>query len=384
MFEKALHGSRGYWAWMTTLAAVACLGAWAYAEQFRTGLGVTGMTRDITWGLYIAQFTFFVGVAASAVIVVLPYYLHDYKAFGPLAILGEFLAISAVVMCAAFIVVDMGQPSRVLNVLRYPTPTSPMFWDMVALGGYVALNVVITRVALDAERNGVEPPRWLTPVVVISIPWAVSIHTITAFLYSGLPGRSPWFTAILAPRFLASAFAAGPALLILVCLAARRWWKLRVGDEAVRAIAVIVTYAAAVHVFFVLVEMFTVVYSQVPDHVAHLRYLYVGLDGQSGLAPWMWLSSLLAVLSLALLLVPASRRRHDTLAVACAALFVSLWIDKGLGLVIGGFVPSPLGVVRNYLPTWREIAITAGIWAVGAAMVTGFYKIAAEVRAGGR
>jgi Ni/Fe-hydrogenase subunit HybB-like protein len=149
MFEKALRGGRGYWGWMAALLAVACAGAWGYAAQLQIGLGVTGLSRDVTWGLYIAQFTFLVGVAASAVMVVLPYYLHDYKLFGRLTILGEFLAISAVAMCGMFIVADMGQPSRVLNVLLHPTPQSMMFWDMAALGGYLVLNIIITRVTLN-------------------------------------------------------------------------------------------------------------------------------------------------------------------------------------------------------------------------------------------
>jgi Ni/Fe-hydrogenase subunit HybB-like protein len=380
MFEKALHGSGSYWAWMATLAAVACLGGWCYADQLRTGLGITGLSRDVTWGLYIAQFTFLVGVAASAVVVVLPYYLHDHKVFGTLAILGEFVAVSAVVMSGLFIVVDMGQPARVLNVLRFPTPWSMMFWDMVALGGYLVLNVVITRVALDAERNGAGPPRWLVPAILLSIPWAISIHTVTAFLYNGLPGRSFWLSAILAPRFLASAFAAGPALLIMVCLSARRWGALRVPDEAIRSIAVVVTYALAVHVFFVLLEVFTVFYSQVPEHLQHFTYLYAGLDGRGPLVPWMWTSAVLAVAALGLLIVPATRRRDTTLLIACACLFVSLWIDKGFGLVVGGFVPSPLGAVARYVPTWREAAIAAGVWALGAGMVTTFFKITAEIR----
>jgi molybdopterin-containing oxidoreductase family membrane subunit len=384
MLEKALHGGRGYWAWMTGLLAVVCAGAWCYTAQLHVGLGITGLSRDITWGLYIAQFTFFVGVAASAVMVVLPYYLHDYKLFGRVTILGEFLAISAVVMCGAFIFIDMGQPSRALNVLRYPTPWSMMFWDMIALGGYLLLNVIITRVTLDAERNDTPPPRWIRPVIVVSIPWAVSIHTVTAFLYNGLPGRSFWLTAILAPRFLASAFAAGPALLILLCLVLRRWWSLRVADEAIRKIAVIVAYALAVHVFFVLLEVFTVFYSQVPEHVQHFRYLYAGLDGHAALVPWMWTSAALAVAALVLLIVPSTRAHEATLAAACAAVFVSLWIDKGLGLVVGGFVPSPLGAVADYGPTWREATITAGVWALGAIMVTGFFRITAEVRAGDR
>ena len=295
MFEKALAGGRGYWAWITALLAVACAGAWAYGTQLETGLGVTGLSRDITWGLYIAQFTFLVGVAASAVMVVLPYYLHDYALFGRLTILGEFLAITSVVMCGLFIVIDMGQPSRVLNVLLHAAPSSMMFWDMTALGGYLALNIAITRVTLEAERNGTAPPRWIRPVILLSIPWAISIHTVTAFLYNGLPGRSFWLTAMLVPRFLASAFAAGPALLILLCLAARRWWPLRVPREAIASVALIVAYATAAHVFFILLELFTAFYSQVPDHMRHFTYLYAGLDGHRTLVPWMWLSSALAV-----------------------------------------------------------------------------------------
>lgn len=380
MLEKALRGGRGYGAWMGALLAVACAGAWGYAGQLQTGMGVTGLSRDITWGLYIAQFTFFVGVAASAVVVVLPYYLHDYALFGRLTILGEFLAITAVVMSGLFIVIDLGQPARVLNVLRYPTPGSMMFWDMVALGGYLVLNVIITRVTPEAERNGTAPPRWIRPVIVLSIPWAISIHTVTAFLYNGLPGRPFWLTAMLVPRFLASAFAAGPALLILLCLGLRRWWPLRVPREAVASIAVIVAYTTAAHVFFILVEIVTAVYSHVPDHLKHFTYLYAGLDGHTALVPWMWTSAAFALASLGLLLVPATRRRETTLAIACAAIFVSVWIDKGLGLIVGGFVPSPLGAVTDYVPSVREVAITAGVWALGAAMVTGFFKITADVR----
>ena len=211
--------------WILCLVAVIGAGFLAYLRQLDQGLAITGLSRDVTWGLYIAQFTFLVGVAASAVMVVLPYYLHNFKAFGKVTILGEFLAISAVTMCMLFIFVDMGQPTRVLNVMLHPTPNSMMFWDMVSLGGYLLLNVVIALVTLSAERKGVAPPAWIKPVIILSIPWAVSIHTVTAFLYNGLPGRSFWLTAILAPRFLASAFAAGPALLILLCHADPRAFR---------------------------------------------------------------------------------------------------------------------------------------------------------------
>ena len=321
MFEKAVVGGRRYWTWVGGLLVVMGLALLAYMRQLDVGLGVTGLSRDVTWGLYIAQFTFLVGVAASAVMVVLPYYLHDFKAFGRITILGEFLAIAAVMMCMLFIFVDMGQPMRVLNVLLYPTPHSMMFWDMASLGGYLALNAVIALVTLSAERKRVAPPRWITPVIILSIPWAVSIHTVTAFLYNGLPGRSFWLTAILAPRFLASAFAAGPALLILLCLILRKLTSFDAGREPVQKLAVIVTYAMLLNVFFILLELFTALYSQIPEHVEHFEFLYFGLDGNATLMPWMWTSSVLALASLVALLVPSVRRRESWLAVTCGLVF---------------------------------------------------------------
>jgi molybdopterin-containing oxidoreductase family membrane subunit len=380
LFEKAVSGSRRYWYWMLCLLAVMGLGLACYVRQFATGLGVTGLSRDVTWGLYISQFTFLVGVAASAVMVVLPYYLHDYKAFAKVTILGEMLAIAAVTMCMLFIFVDMGQPTRVLNVMLYPTPGSIMFWDMVSLGGYLLLNATIALVTLHAEQKDAAPPAWIKPVILLSIPWAVSIHTVTAFLYNGLPGRSFWLTAIMAPRFLASAFAAGPALLVLLCMVIRRVSGAAFAREPIRKLSVIVTYAMLLNVFFILLEVFTAFYSGIPEHREPFEYLFFGLDGHGVLVPWMWLSVLFAVVSLVLLLVPRWRTNERLLAPACVLVFLSLWIDKGLGLIIGGFIPSPLGAVTEYIPTLTETGIALGIWAVGFLMVTILYKITLAVR----
>ncbi len=380
MFEKALVGSRRYWWWILSLLILIGVGFLCYLRQFHYGLGITGMSRDVTWGLYIAQFTFLVGVAASAVMVVLPYYLHNFKVFGKITILGEFLAISAVTMCVLFIFVDLGQPMRVMNIVLHPTPHSMMFWDMVSLSGYLLLNAVIALVTLSAERNSVAPPKWIKPVILLSIPWAVSIHTVTAFLYSGLPGRSFWLTAIMAPRFLASAFAAGPALLILLCLLIRKLTWFDAGREAIQKVALIVTYAMIVNVFFILMELFTAFYSGIPEHTVHFRYLFAGLEGHSVLVPWSWASVILAALSLVLLIVPRYRHNERILAAACVVTFLSLWIDKGLDLIVGGFIPSPLEAVTEYTPTLPEIGIAIGVWAIGFLLITLFYKITLSVR----
>ena len=380
MLDKALIGSRKYWSWLAFLLLLVAVGFVCYCWQLVYGLGITGMSRDISWGIYIGQFTFFVGIAASAVMVVLPYYFHDVKEFGKVTILGEFLAIAAVIMCMLFIFVDMGQPARVLNVLFYPTLHSMMFWDMVSLGGYLLLNAVISAVMLDCECKQVKPASWVYIVVIVSVPWAISIHTVTAFLYNGLPGRSLWLTAILAPRFLASAFASGPALLILLCLLLRRLTSFDAGNEAIRKLGIIVAYAMSLNVFFLLLELFTALYSHVPEHSAAFRYLFFGLEGKHPLVPVMWLSVIMAVIALVALLVPVLRNDRRILVMAAALVFGSLWLDKGMGLIVAGFVPSPLGHVTAYTPTAPELAIVVGVWAIGALILTVFYKIVTSVR----
>ncbi len=380
MLEKALTGSKKYYGLIAVLLAVIGVGFVFYLKQFTFGLGITGMSRDVSWGFYIAQFTFLVGVAASAVMVVLPYYLHNYKAFGRVTILGEFLAVASVTMCILFIFVDLGQPVRILNVLLYPTPNSVLFWDMIVLNVYLLLNIVIGWKVLEAERNNVAPPGWLKPLIYISIPWAVSIHTVTAYLYCGLPGRGFWLTAILAPRFLSSAFAAGPGLLILLCMIVRKFTKFDPGKEQIQSIAKIVAYAICVNVFFFLCEVFVVFYSRIPEHMDHLKYLFVGLHGHGVLVPWMWASMILMVLSIILLVNPLTRRNEGVLIVACICVFVGTWIDKGLGMISGGFVPSPLHHVNEYVPTVPEVLIALGIWATGFFVLTVLYKIAVKVK----
>jgi Ni/Fe-hydrogenase subunit HybB-like protein len=380
MLEKAFLGTKRYYALLAILAGIFGIGFFFYLRQLQFGLGITGLGRDVSWGFYIAQFTYLVGVAASAVMVVLPYYLHNYKAFGRVTILGEFLAVSAVVMCVTFVLVDMGRPDRVFNVFKYPTPNSVMFWDILVLNGYLLLNIFIGWNVLECERQDVPPPKWVKTLIYISIPWAVSIHTVTAFLYAGLPGRGYWLTAIMAPRFLSSAFAAGPSLLVLLCLLVRKFSKFDPGREQIQSLGKIVTYAVLINVFFFFCEVFTVFYSQIPDHMLHFKYLFQGIDGYGRLIPFMWFS-IVGMTATALLLVnPEFRKNESILAALCGMVIITTYIDKGLGLMTGGFVPSPLEKVTEYWPTVPEGLITLGIWALGFLILTVLYKVAVSVK----
>ena len=267
-----------------------------------------------------------------------------------------------------------------LNIILYPNPKSILFYDMIVLNVYMLLNLIIGWNVLSAERKGVPYQQWVKVLIYISIPWAFSIHTVTAFLYSGLPGRHYWLTAIMAARFLSSAFCSGPAILILLCLIVRKLTRFDPGKEQIRTLAGIVTYAMILNVFFFLLEVFTAFYSQIPGHMESIVYLFSGLEGHDKLVPWMWTAAFFGILSLALLIPPAARRKEAVLTVACISIFIATWIDKGLGLVVGGFIPDPFNKVFEYWPTIPEVLISVGIWAIGLFVLTVLYKIAVSVK----
>jgi len=380
MLEIAIKGSKNYWLWIVFLLAVIGAGAVVYIDQFMNGLMITNMSRDVSFGFYIANFTFLVGVAAGGVMVVIPYYLHNYEKFHRITILGEFLAVAALIMCLLFVLVDVGQPTRLLNVWLYPSVKSVLFWDTLVLNGYLGLNIIIGWKLLEAERNQVEPPLWTKPLIYLSIPFAIGIHTVTAYLYCGLPGRGYWLTAILAPRFLASAFAAGPAFLIILCYIIKKFTKFDPGLEAIQTLSKIVCWAIIANLFFFFCEVFVVFYSNIPGHLAHMQYLLFGYHGYHALVPWMWTGITLMILGAVFLVIPQLRNNKTLLPFTCAMIFIGAWIDKGLGMISGGFVPSPLHHVTEYAPSGKEIIITLAVYATGFLILTILFKIATQVK----
>jgi Ni/Fe-hydrogenase subunit HybB-like protein len=213
----AFVGDWRYYAWIGALGAVVCVvGLNAYAKQFAAGLVTTGMSDQVSWGVYIANFTFLVGMAAAAVMLVIPVYIYKNEDLHDLVIFGELLAVAAILMCLAFVTVDLGRPDRFWHLIPgigvFHFPGSMLSWDVLVLNGYLLLNVHICGYLLYCRYQNRKPAKWFyIPFVFIAIVWAISIHTVTAFLYVGLGGRPFWNSAIVGPRFLASAFTAGPA-----------------------------------------------------------------------------------------------------------------------------------------------------------------------------
>lgn len=381
MLERALKGSPRYYSWIAFLLVVIAAGGAVLVNQWMVGLQVTGMSRDVSWGFYISQFTYLVGLAASGVMIVLPYYFHQYKPNKHMVIFGEFMAIAACIMCLLFVIVDIGQPQRMMNMIFHPTPNSILFWDMIVLNGYLFLNLLCGWTSLEADKMHLPHPKWLKPFIIISVVWAFSIHTVTAFLYQGLPGRHYWLTAILAARFLASAFCSGPAILLLVLKVTEKVTTFQMPKKAVSTLTKIIIYAMVVNMFFFMLEIFTAFYSDLPGHTHSIIYLFAGTHGHSELVPYMWGFIIAAVISMAMLIPPKWRNNQKLLPWALVLLILATWLDKGLGLLIGGFNPTPFDTITPYWPTGKELMVSAMIYAIGALIVTVLFKIATDVKA---
>jgi Ni/Fe-hydrogenase subunit HybB-like protein len=371
---------------MGCLTLVMALGAYAYFIQLRDGLGVTGMSDHVSWGLYISNFTFLVGMAAAAMMLVLPaYILHDVD-FGRAVLMAEAVAVAALVMCLAFVVVDIGNPlaawhlAPIIGYLNWPR--SLLAWDVIVLNGYLAINLAIPFYILYSRFTGRSPAKHkYLPWMYIAVMWAVSIHLVTAFLLAGLPARPFWNTALLGPRFLATAFTAGPAFMILLLWFIDRVTEYRIDQGAFTKLALIVTIAAQVNFIMLVSELFYKFYSPT-HHGINARYLFFGIDGHNALVPWIWTAiGLNAVATIALMIHPM-RRNPRWLMPACAVLFIGIWIEKGMGLVIPGFIPSPLGEIVEYTPTWVELSVTAGVWAMGLFVLTVLVRVALPIEMG--
>ncbi len=368
---------------MVALTAVFLVGANAWAVQVADGMIVTHMTDHVSWGLYIANFTFAVGVAAGGVMMVIPAYLYNNKKMHDVVIVGELLAIAAIVMCLMFVTADLGRPERfwhlVPGVGRFNFPFSMLTWDILVLNGYLLLNLHICGYLLYMRYLGRKPnPKWYVPFVMVSIFWAISIHTVTAFLYCGLGGRPFWNSALLAPRFLVSAFVSGPAFIIVTLLILRRILGERVSYQPIRILVNIIRVTIVVNLIMVASEVFTEFYTG-GSHTASARYLFFGLHGYDALVPWMWTAVAANVIAASLFLSRWVFRRADVLVISCALAFLGAWIEKGMGLIVPGFVPSTLHEIVEYSPSLTEWKVTAGVWAFGLMIYTIGLKAAISV-----
>ena len=381
-----LQGNSVYWAWIALLVVLIGSGVAAYLEQFQTGLMLTSMRDPVSWGFYIGNFTFLVGVAAAAVVLVIPAYVYDWKPIREIVIIGELLAVSAIVMCMLFVMVDIGQPGRFWHMIppwgHLNLPSSILAWDAVVLNAYLVVNfVVVTHILYRAFCRRHYEKRLVVPLVLLSIPMAVGIHTVTAFLYNGLAARPYWNSSILAPQFLASAFCAGPAILLVVLQLLRRFTRFEIQDQAIWKVAELMAYAMFLNLFLHGVEAFKEYYSDT-EHLLYTQYWFQGLGEHRTLVPYAWTAVTLNLLAFVLFILPAARRNPLTLNLGCLATYSGCYIEKGMGLIIPGFTPDTLGEIYRYAPSITELRVAAGVFAVGFLVFTLMLRVAVPISLG--
>jgi len=379
-------GSKLYYAWCFSLLAIIIAGFLFYMRQHDAGLIATNMNDQVSWGLYIANFTYLVGAAAAAVLLVVPSYVYHFKPIKEIVVLGELFAASSVMMAVLFVMVDLGRLDRFWHMLpligSMNFPQSLLAWDVIALNGYLILNIFIP-VYLLVKFYYRKKPNWkfILPFILLSVPWAVGIHTVTAFLYNGLPARPFWNASILAPRFLASAFCSGPAIIIIIFQIIRKVSDIKLEDEALFKVAELIAYAMFLNLFLLGSELFKEYYSN-SIHMAPVEYLFQGLHGHNLLVPWIWAAMTMNVIAFIIFLVPQTRKRLTTLNLGCIFVIIGVWIEKGPGFVIPGFVPDPLGEIHEYLPNLLELMVSFGIWALGLLVFTLLMKVAIPIETG--
>ncbi|MEN9361756.1 MAG: polysulfide reductase NrfD [Verrucomicrobiota bacterium] len=385
-FTAATRGGPSFYLWAGFLSLLILIGAWAYTLQLRHGLIVTGLNDHVSWGLYISNFTFLVGLAAGAVMLVMPAYVLKDLDFSRAVLIGEGIAVGALIMCLCFVTADMGSPQNAWHLIPkigyFNWPNSMLTWDVIVLNGYLALNIFVPAYILWSHWNGRHPNKKLyVPLMFVSVFWACSIHMVTAFLYASLVARPFWHTALLGPRFLASAFAGGPAFILITLLLIHKFSSYKIGSELFRKLALIVTIAAQANLIMLGSEAFVEFYFP-SHHGISARYLFFGYQGHDALVPWIWTGIGLNILGTLLLTVHLTRRREGWRTLACALIFIGIWIEKGMGLIIPGFIPSPLGEIVEYHPSTPEILVTIGIWALGLLIMTLLIRAALSIELG--
>ena len=384
------RGSAGYWGWIVALLVLIAIGGLAYLSQWNEGLAVTNLEDQMSWGFYIGNFAFLVGVAAAAVVLVVPAYVYGWKPTKEVVLLGELMAVAAIVMCMLFVTVDVGRPAMVWHMMPFVgTPNFPysmLTWDVLVLTAYLLVNFfVVTYLVYMAYRGKSYDPKVVLPVVFLSIPLAIGIHTVTAFLFVALPARPFWHGAILAPRFIASAFCSGPALLLLIFMVLRKVQAFKIRDEALVKVGELMAYAMAVNLFLLGTEVFKELYYRTA-HSIHAEFQWFGIHehhgGEATLAHWAWMALAFNVTAFILLAVPAFRHKIHLLALGCVLAFCGVYIEKGMGLLVPGMTPDVLGEIYSYSPSGTELAIGVGIWGTGALLFTLMVKVAMAINAG--
>ena len=325
-------GSKLFYVWLGILSFLVLMMIFGSYIQTVEGMIVTNYNDQVSWGIYEAQFIFLVGMAAAAVTVIFPAYVYQHKYLKNLVIVGELLAISAIYMVLLFIMLHMGRPDRLWHMMPivgiFNFPNSILAWDVMVVNGYFYINVLAASYYLYTKYHGRDlNMKFYKPLVYVSICWAVSIHTVTAFLINTLPARPMWFHSIMPIKFIATAFSAGPSMIIIAFLLIRKLTKMEIEDKAIDMLSQIIAWSLTITLFLGLSEVVTELY-HVTEHSFSLQYLIVGHHDMTGLVWWYKSAAVLLLFAFIIFIIPGLEKKPYLLASDCVRLHIYRYLDR--------------------------------------------------------
>jgi len=375
-----MTGQAAYRGWMAFLIALMGLGFAVWLHQLSNGLTVTGMNNVVSWGLYIIAFMYFVGLSAGGLIVVAGAQLAGTEQFRPLSRLAVVLSGAAIVVAALFVLPDLGHPERVYRIVISGQFYSPLVWDVIVIVAFLAIaGVDLWLLTRPRVRESA-----VTVMAIVSLPVAILLASVDAWIFGLLVARPFWNSPLLAPMFISSALVSGMGLLLVVTVVLRKLNVLKVEQGVVESVGKLMVWFIAIDLFLLFAEVLTAIASNVPDHRDQTMLL---LSGK--LAPFFWPEVILGgLVPFVILALPQTRRKNGLLGLA-GALAVGGILLKRLNIMMasmslplielapgqsfGRYVePGERFWLRlgDYTPTWVEWSIAAGIVAFGALLVT--------------
>lgn len=382
----AVVGTRQYYAWLGALGILLVLALYSYYLQFTTGSILLGVRQQIPWGLYIALWGYFVEIGTGAVIVLaFAYIRYDNRTFRRQSIIAGGLAISGIIAGLAAVVVDLGRPTRMFNLMPITGtmnfPDSMFAWDTIVLSGYLFIVLIAFAVLLYRRFTRHSLGRWVGWMLFLLVPWALWILIVDPFIFGGIAARGPWNSAIIAPRFIMGAVAVGPAATIITITLLERYTRVKevfgswIPDSYLTYLGGIMLIALVGTLVIFVSEVFVSGYARTA-HWVPIQYLLIGVEHHGhvydALVPWTWTMIGLQVAAILILLpvpFPHTRRSRFWLQIASVATVISIFIDKII-LVVSGFVITPLGEIYEYTPSLPEVMVSLGTLAVGLLAVT--------------
>ena len=336
------------------LAALTLVGIGCWVFQQIAGLGITGMNNSNSWGLYITCFMFFVGLSAGGLIVASSAHVFGIESFKRISMPAVIVSTACICVAGMFVLVDLGGIQRIWRIIVGLNVTSPLAWDMIVITCYLAINIL----DLVWMRKGDEEK--VRKLSYVALPVAILVHSVTAWIFGLEIAKEGWYSAIMAPIFVASAMDSGLALLLCVLSGLKKAGKVDVDDALFGNLARLLAVFIAVDAFFIGCELLTMGYPGA-DGARTLAIMAVGAT-----APAFWFEIVGGLLIPFILLASAKRRQNTGVVLAASALVILGVLCKRVWLLFTSFaVPNIQGAGGITLGTSAAQQPFANIWTLG-------------------